>query len=783
MREEKELMSKQTTSEESQSQSILKAAQHLMIFGYRPIPTVRNEKRPAIPWKKFQKEKPTVELWDGWINQFPGCGIGIVTTGLVIIDIDLHRDYAGHRTVHNVFVDQPIIKSLMEKSPVVRTRSGGTQIYFRQKKGREIKNSASLLAKDVDIRAEGGFAVVPPTKLGELQYQWIGHILTDRPENLPTVPDKILDRISSGTKKKTSAKTFEDMNKSLDEEDLVTGSRNQTLHRLASKARGRGIAGMELQAIMKMHNRKCVDDNGNPDPLPGSELKVIYDSVMGYPTNDQKSEIKKEVSATGEEILTIQTNGRRVDDLIGECWTAAKRGEIYLSGGSLSYIQPAGNHTKIQRFTKFGLWGYLASLAEWVTENQKGMANSQPPLPVCQAMIDRPENSVPEIESVASAPFYTSEGEMIQDEGYHIRSKTYLSLGSDLSGLSIPDNPTGQQSLNAFTLIADDLLGDFPFAEVSDMAHAVAALLSPFMRDMITGPMPIHMIEASSPGSGKTLLAGLISRIVTGRTPAMMTMPRSADEQQKVITTILVNNPQVTVIDNVASGVWSSQFASALTAESWEGRILGKTESCSVPVKTLWIFSGNNPQMSEEIARRCVRIRLEPTTAKPYLRTGFTHRDINQWVKDNRRELVTAILTLIQFWIKKDKPEGDYVFGSFQSWADQIGGILDSMGLNGFLDNQDEFTEQADTESADWEALVDAWHRKFGPQEVSVTQLFDLAEFDELVPFAMDGNNPRSQKTKFGIQLARLRGRIFNGLKVTVKTRKGSAPNRYYLTK
>jgi len=41
----------------------------------------------------------------------------------------------------------------------------------------------------------------------------------------------------------------------------------------------------------------------------------------------------------------------------------------------------------------------------------------------------------------------------------------------------------------------------------SDRAHAMAAILLPFMERMIEGLSPIHLIEAPTQGSGKGLLA------------------------------------------------------------------------------------------------------------------------------------------------------------------------------------------------------------------------------------------------------------------------------------
>ena len=51
-----------------------------------------------------------------------------------------------------------------------------------------------------------------------------------------------------------------------------------------------------------------------------------------------------------------------------------------------------------------------------------------------------------------------------------------------------------------------------------------------------------------------------------------------------------------------------------------------------------WILSCNNPKLTHEISRRCVRIRIDPQTDRPWLRNGFRHAHLRRWAEDNRKE-------------------------------------------------------------------------------------------------------------------------------------------------
>jgi hypothetical protein len=83
-----------------------------------------------------------------------------------------------------------------------------------------------------------------------------------------------------------------------------------------------------------------------------------------------------------------------------------------------------------------------------------------------------------------------------------------------------------------------------------------------------------------------------------------------------------------------------------------------------------------------------VPIRLNAGVDRPEERTGFRHT-LPDWARENRSELVGAALSLAAAWHEQGRPTGGAVLGSYQSWADVIGGILEVAGIPGFLGNKD----------------------------------------------------------------------------------------------
>ena len=57
-------------------------------------------------------------------------------------------------------------------------------------------------------------------------------------------------------------------------------------------------------------------------------------------------------------------------------------------------------------------------------------------------------------------------------------------------------------------------------------------------------------------------------------------------------------------IDNVHHKVDNASLALATTTEVWKDRVLGHSKTVVLPVRCSWILSGNNVELSSELAVR-----------------------------------------------------------------------------------------------------------------------------------------------------------------------------------
>ena len=167
-------------------------------------------------------------------------------------------------------------------------------------------------------------------------------------------------------------------------------------------------------------------------------------------------------------------------------------------------------------------------------------------------MLALPDDRVPRLDSIISVPAFTRDGRLLVTEGYHEEHRVYL----DLNGLSplktVQAQPSDREVDQARTLILNELLGDFPFVGSADRAHAVAALVHPFVRLLIEGPTPAHLIEAPTAGCGKGLLAEVIALITTGSRLPTCSLPNDEDEIRRTLTTELSKGRPVIFLDNLS---------------------------------------------------------------------------------------------------------------------------------------------------------------------------------------------------------------------------------------
>jgi hypothetical protein len=238
---------------------------------------------------------------------------------------------------------------------------------------------------------------------------------------------------------------------------------------------------------------------------------------------------------------------------------------------------------------------------------------------------------LPVLRRIISTPVLRPNGTLLQTPGYDPATGFYLAANGHLD--PIPDRPTPQQVDAAREFLLERFLRDFPWRSPADRANYLALLVTPLVRPFIRALAPFGMIEASMPGSGKTILAGCVGLLVGQR---VLTWTDSEDELCESITTVLADSVGVVVFDNLAEGavIDSAVLARLVTERTWTNRRLGTNAVATFPNDRLWLATGNNLRTGGNMASRTVWIRLDPNFPRPEAGTGFTIPNLDSWILD-----------------------------------------------------------------------------------------------------------------------------------------------------
>lgn len=128
------------------------------------IPVGPDKKPPmGFEWGRYQTERITEAQIDEWWERYPTFGIAVITgkkSNVIVFDVDI-KDNRSPR------------EFLIPSTVTSRTQSGGWHFFFKYPGHRVPSSNGQVFGKGIDIKADGSYAVLPPTQGENGLYSWV----------------------------------------------------------------------------------------------------------------------------------------------------------------------------------------------------------------------------------------------------------------------------------------------------------------------------------------------------------------------------------------------------------------------------------------------------------------------------------------------------------------------------------------------------------------------------------------------------------------------------------
>lgn len=325
-----------------------------------------------------------------------------------------------------------------------------------------------------------------------------------------------------------------------------------------------------------------------------------------------------------------------------------------------------------------GILDLMSRAAVYVRPDEnKGLITQAAPKDVATILhARRRHEGVRVLEAITTAPVFLADGSILQERGYNAQARLYLE--PDVT-VDVPEWPSRDVARAAVAQLRD-LVCDFQFLTSADFSSWLAALLTPLCKSAIgNAPAPLTCISAAVPGSGKTFLAHIIGRIVTGAAADIRPYnPRDPAEWGKRLTSFVKSAAPVNLFDDVNGPIGDESLDRLITATSWSDRQLGGNDAPPLPVVGTWLASGNNIEPQGATVRRVLMVRLNVLEERPQDRTGFKHgSNPDMHALAHRSAYLSAALTILRAYHCASRPDQRLPsWGSFGPWSDLVRGAL-----------------------------------------------------------------------------------------------------------
>ena len=287
------------------------------------------------------------------------------------------------------------------------------------------------------------------------------------------------------------------------------------------------------------------------------------------------------------------------------------------------------------------------------------------------------DSELPRVRGIITAPLVTGDGTMLASAGLDRDRQLVFRIPHELRDI-LPKPGSAKPSAKSVAAALDYLVNEWLVDVATTFAGkcVLITLALTIIQRVLLPERPAFWITAGKRGGGKTTSLAMPIVAVTGAKPAAAAWSFSEEERRKALLAYLGDGIAALTFDNIPLGSTIScpTVEKILTAETYSDRILGVSETRTVPAFTVLAFTGNNISPRGDLSSRSLMARLDVDRPDPENRP-FKHSDPIAWTLDNRGRILRALYVLLLANPQLTEPKAPKT--RFKRWWHLVGSAVE----------------------------------------------------------------------------------------------------------
>ena len=402
--------------------------------------------------------------------------------------------------------------------------------------------------------------------------------------------------------------------------------------------------------------------------------------------------------------------------------------------------------------------------------------DADPSQQTLRSLLARDKNSLlPTVRTITQCPYLNRKLEAVFKYGYNAETEVFLTRDVPLLS-TLPHNPSREEAISSLNYLMD-FFKTFPFATETDFSVALSALLSA-VNQVNLDNIPLHAFNAPAAGTGKSLLADVISLITTGKTISVMSQGKDEAETEKRLHSALLAEDTLISLDNCDEPLGGDVLCQILTQPSIRIRPLGVSKLIDAEKTCMILATGNNMVFEGDITRRTLICELDAQMERP--ETRKFDFDIKERAVAERDNIIFHCMIIFKAYGTTATKINTTPLGSFEKWSRLIRDPLVWLGLPNPVDSQKNIRATDPTLHAQ-QALLETLKKHFGEGKFKTRDIMNSPECrrDQYLLEALDTlgciNRGEISTASVGKHLKKINSKIINGLQIIQVGQSGNA--------